>query len=96
MSIPCIFRRKKIFLCKNQNKKLKIIWTTQITLDIVKDEELDSIIVLDENNSEDSNFILEEELTRNNKNAAKTQIGIETANGAKLNAIAIAIVPKPT
>ncbi len=33
----------------------------------VKDEELDSIIVLDENNSEDSNFILEEELLENSE-----------------------------
>ena len=43
-----------------------------------------------------SPLIFEDELTLNNKNAANTQTGIETANGAKLNAIAIAIVPNPT
>lgn len=43
-----------------------------------------------------SPLIFEFELTRSSKKAAITQIGIETARGAKLKAIAIAIVPKPT
>ena len=43
-----------------------------------------------------SPLIFEFELTRSSKNAAITQTGIETARGAQLKAIAMAIVPKPT
>lgn len=43
-----------------------------------------------------SPLIFEFELTRSSKKAAITQIGIETARGAQLKAIAMAIVPKPT
>lgn len=43
-----------------------------------------------------SPLIFEFELTRSSKNAAITQTGMETARGAQLKAIAMAIVPKPT
>ena len=43
-----------------------------------------------------SPLIFEFELTRSSKKAAITQTGIETARGAQLKAIAMAIVPKPT
>lgn len=45
---------------------------------------------------EASPFTLEFELTLKRRNAATIQTGIETASGAQLKAIAIAIVPKPT
>jgi len=45
---------------------------------------------------EASPFRLLEELTFNKRKAARMQIGIETANGAQLKAMAVAIVPKAT
>ena len=41
-------------------------------------------------------MLLEMELTLSKRNAKIIQTGIEIANGAQLNASAIAIVPKPT
>lgn len=45
---------------------------------------------------EASPFRLELLLTRRRRKAAPTHTGIETASGAQLNAMAIAIVPNPT
>lgn len=71
---------------------------TSVFNPLVKDvTNIPSASELEEINAiEASPFKFVEELTFNKRNAAKMQTGIETASGAQLNAIAIAIVPKAT